>query len=221
MRFTKIFGAAGALVAAALVGGTLISSALATDEATDADSTPSTNVVYCDVFMETLASELGTTRDALVAAGQTAANATIDAAVEAGQLDEERAEQLRERVAGADNGCAWLRDGFGRGFAHGFLRGDVLEAAADALGLESAELMGELRDAGSLQAVAEAQGASYDEIKASVLAAIEADLDAAVAEGLPQERADAAVERITTWLDAGGELRRGGGDHDGAEGSEG
>ena len=46
----------------------------------------------------------------------------------------------------------------------------------------------------------------YETVKSSVLAAVQADLDAAVAEGLSQERADAALERITTWLDEGGEV---------------
>jgi hypothetical protein len=92
-----------------------------------------------------------------------------------------------------------------RGEVRGFLGGDVFEAAAEALGIESADLIGQLHDAGSLEALAEAQGVSYDDVKASVLAAVQADLDAAVAEGLDQERADAAIERLTEWLDEGGE----------------
>ena len=39
-----------------------------------------------------------------------------------------------------------------------------------------------------------------------MLAAVQADLDAAVAEGMSQERADEALERVTTWLDNGGEV---------------
>jgi hypothetical protein len=35
---------------------------------------------------------------------------------------------------------------------------------------------------------------------------VQADLDAAVAEGMAQERADAVIERLSTWLDEGGEL---------------
>ena len=89
--------------------------------------------------------------------------------------------------------------------ARGLLGGDVFEAAAEALGIESSELIGQLRDAGSLQALAEELGADYDEITASVLAAVEADLDAAVGEGLSQERADAAPS-AHTWLDEGGEI---------------
>lgn len=214
MRLTKALGAAGALVIAALVGGTLIGSTLATDETDSTDS--STGSAYCETFRDALASELGVTADELLAAGQAAANATIDAAVAASDLSEERAANLRERIADADGTeCMGLRHAFGRGFGtgfergamRGFLSGNVFEAAADALGIESADLIGELRDAGSLQALAEAQGVSYDEVKASVLAAVQADLDAAVVEGLDQERADEVIERLTAWLDEGAEVR--------------
>lgn len=214
LGFAKALGAAGALITTALVGGTLIGSTLAVDEG--AGDTTSSSGAYCDTFMDTLASELGTTRDGLVAAGQAAANAAIDAAVAAGDLTEERAAAMRERVADYDGqGCRWFGPGHrggpargAAGFVRGFVGANTLDTAAEALGLTEAELVADLREAGSLQAVAEAQGADYDEVSAAVLAALQADLDAAVAEGnLAQERADAVVERVGNWLDEGGELR--------------
>lgn len=216
MRFTKALGAAGALIVAALVGGTLIGSTLATDETGETDA-PTRASTYCDTFLDALAGELGVTREELTTAGRAAATAAVDAAVEAGDLSEERAERLRERIAaseGEECGLFGHARAFGRGFgaglerglARGFLGGDVLEAAADALDIPSEELIGELRDAGSLRALAEEQGVSYDELAATIVAAVTADLDAAVEEGLDRERADAAVERLTAWLDAGGEL---------------
>lgn len=204
MRLTKTLGMAGALILSALVGGTLIGSALAQDTVTDADTT-----AYCDTFMDTFATELGATRDEVVAAGKAAANAAVDAAVAAGDLTEERATEIRERIEAYDGtGCAFggaFKLGFGHGAARGVLGGDVFEAAAEALGLESADLIGRLDEAGSLEALATEQDVSYDEVKASVLAAVRADLDAAVAEGtIDQERADAVIERLTAWLDEGG-----------------
>jgi hypothetical protein len=213
MRLTKTLGMAAALVLSAVVGGTLIGSALATDDAAEDDAT-TTGADYCDTFLDELAGQLGTTRDGLTEAGRAAALATVDAALAAGDLSADRAATMRERIESADgDACAWFGHGWVRGFhaglergaARGFMGGDVFEAAADALGIESADLVGELRDAGSLQALAEAQGVSYDDVKASVLAAVQADLDAAVAEGLDQERADAMIGRLTEWLDAGGE----------------
>src|SRR5688500_16852549 len=174
MQIIKALGFAGALILAAIIGGTVIGSALATEET---DETRATSE-YCDVFMESMASELGVTREALVAAGQLAAGSALDAAVAAGDVSEERATEIRERIADADGeGCRWFGHGFGRGhgpgMARGFLRGDVFEAAADALGIESSDLIDELRDAESLEALAEEHGVTYDEVKASVLAAVE------------------------------------------------
>jgi len=209
MRLTKTLGMAGALILSALVGGTLIGAALAQDEETDGD-----NAVYCDTFMDAFAAELGSTPDEVVAAGKTAANAAVDAAVAAGDLTEERATEIRERIEAYDgSGCAFggaFKLGFGHGLGHGeargFLGGDVFEAAAEALGIESADLIGRLDDAGSLEALAGELGVAYDGVKASILAAVQADLDAAVAEGMDQARADEVMERLTTWLDEGGEL---------------
>jgi hypothetical protein len=213
MRLTKTLGMAGALILSALVGGTLIGSAFAQDEGTDGEDT-----AYCDTFMDAFAAELGSTRDDVVAAGKVAASAALDAAVAAGDLTEERATEIRERIEAYDgSGCAFggafsaaFRMGFGhglgRGEVRGFLGGDVFEAAAAALGIESADLIGRLDDAGSLEALAGQLAVAYEEVKASILAAVQADLDAAVAEGLDQARADEVIERLTTWLDAGGEL---------------
>jgi hypothetical protein len=218
MRLAKILGAAGALITAGLVGGTLIGTTLAVDDA-EADGRAGDVAAYCDIFLDTFASELGTTRDGVVAAGKAAANAAIDAAVAAGDLPEERATTMRERVDAFDGtGCELIgRGAFGGGGrgGHGpgghlgrFIGGETLGAAADALGLEPAELPAALRDAGSLEALATAQGVSYDDVRTSVLAAVQADLDAAVASGdIEQERADRILERATTWLDDGGELR--------------
>ena len=230
MQLTRSLGIAAALVVSALVGGTLIGSALATDEETG-NGTTSSGEAYCEVFMDTLAADLGVTRESLVAAGQSAANAAVDAAAEAGDVTEERAEALRERIAEYDgSGCGWFGTGFMRGFGHGFERGairgfvggSVLDEAADALGLEMAELLETARDLGSLEAVAEEQGVAYETVKSAVLSAAQAELDAAVEGGLSEERADAAMERLTAWLDDGGELPAGGrgwfrppGDHPG------
>ena len=222
MRLTKTLGFAGALIVAALAGGTLINSTSATDEEID-----TTDTAYCDVFRDAFASELGVTTDELTAAGKAAANAAIDAAVAAGDLDDDRAATLRERIAAYDgDGCGLMgRAGaFGRGFgigmergiARGFLGANVFEAAADAIGLPSDDLIAEVHDAGSLESLAEAQDVSYDDVKAAILAAVQADLDAGVDEGMSQDRADAVIERLSTWLDDGGEvgaLRPGRGHH--------
>ena len=229
MRLTKTLGMAGALLLSALVGGTLIGSALATDEAT-ADPETETGGAYCETFLDAFASELGTTPDAVTAAGKAAANAAIDAAVAAGDLSEERATALRERIAAFTGpACGLFRAGWTNGFrdgavhvwGRGFLGADVVEAVAETLGVDSSEVIGQLRDAGSLEALATELGASYDEVKASVLTAVQADLDAT---DLGDERKAAVIERLTEWLEDGGDVgglrpgRRHGDGHGGAFG---
>ena len=214
MRLTKTLGMAGALLLSALVGGTLIGSALATDETTPATESGADDAggAYCETFLEAFASELGTTPDEVTAAGKAAANAAIDAAVAAGDLSEEQASALRERIAEFEGpACGLFRAGWAHGFrdgavhfwGRGFLGADVVEAVADTLGIESSEVIGQLRDAGSLEALATELGATYEEVKASVLSAVEADLDAT---DLSDERQATVIERLTEWLDDGGDV---------------
>ena len=210
MRLTRTLGMAGALILAALVGGTLIGSALARDDEPDG------NVgALCDTFLDAFAAELGSTRDEVVAAGKAAASAALDAAVASGDLSERRAEGLRERIEAYDGtGCdvagLWRHgrgDGAGRGLGAGVGMRAIREAAATALGIDGEELNARLRDAGSLEALATEEGVDYSTVKSAILADVEADLDAAVADGrLSQERADRVLQRLTTWLDEGGEL---------------
>ena len=83
----------------------------------------------------------------------------------------------------------------------------MFEAAADALGIETSALIEQLGEATSLEGLAGEQGVAYDDVRASILAAVQADIDAAVAEGMDQARADEEViARLTTWLDEGGQL---------------
>ena len=193
------------------MGGTLIGSALATDEGTDTEPTDAGE--YCDIFMDALASELGVDRDELIAAGKAAAIAAVDAAVAAGDLTEERAadDPRADRVRPTARAARW----FGQGSASRVASAtawlvDSSAATCSRLrprrsGIESSELIERLGDAGHSRRWPRSR-ASLRRCQGSVLAAVQADLDAAVAEGLDQERADAVIERLTTWLDEGGEL---------------
>jgi hypothetical protein len=222
MRFAKPLATAGALIASAILGGTLIGGVLAAPR-TSSDQASGTPQVphllgapegeYCQVFLDTFASELGVSREDLHSAGKAAAMAAIDAAAADGALDAGRAAQLKERIEQLDEaGCGMFgafRHGFvhgsGHGFVRGFVHGDVLEAAASALGLESSDVIETMGQGTSLSELAEQQGTSYDDVKAAALSALDADLDAAVDRGLDQERADAIHDAVQSWLDNGGE----------------
>jgi hypothetical protein len=218
MRSMKILGGAAALITTALVGGTLIGSVFAapSEPTTDADEAVTLlggEGEYCEVFLATFAGELDTDEAALEAAWRNAANAAIDAAVEAGDLDADRAAAIKENLAEADlNMCRILagRPGMvwkqmGEGARHSFVR-DLTTAAAEALGMEPADVVAAFKDGTSLEELAGEQDVAYDDVKAAVLADAQTDLDAAVEEGrISQERADAVYERLESWLNEGGE----------------
>jgi hypothetical protein len=226
MRFAKLAAAAAVLITASVVGGTLIGSVLAAPRGTAsththaADENDGSKLAanagkYCDVFIDTLASKLGVDRDALLPAAKDAAKTAIDAAVAAGDLDSDRATALKDRIEQATGqGCHLLgarlhaagkMHVFAHGFGRGFIHADVLGAATDAMKIDRATLFSRMAGGDSLKDVAADQGVDYGTVTKAVLDALDADLKAAVDNGLSQDRADAVRERVATWLNAGGE----------------
>ena len=231
MRTLKAVGLAGALVAAALVGGTLISAVFAADPSPAATTTdPSADPAkpgklidseYADAFLDKLAAELGVERSALGPATLAATNAAIDAAVAAGDLDADDAANLKERLADLEDPAVLLvRPGFahgprdhhgpGRGVAFGLGLADAFDAAADALKLDKAALLEAARNGKSLKEIAADQGVDYATVSKAILAVVKTHLDDEVAdEDLTQARADDILERVSEWLEAGGQLPKG------------
>jgi len=211
MKNLKTLGIAGGMVAAALVGGTLIS--VVTASPSGSSTTTSTanladNARYCALWQETFADELGVSVDDLVPAAKAATIATIDAAVEAGDLAEDVAERMKTAITNADgDGCRLLGaafHGWGRHAARVELGADLLGAAAEALSMEKADLVSALRSGDSLEQIAEDQGASYDDVSQAVLEAAEANLDELVAAGnLEQARADEMLANLEEALQSG------------------
>jgi hypothetical protein len=207
MRSAKLLGAAGALIAAALVGGTLIGSVFAQSSPTPTVDTAK-DAAYCQTFLDTFASKLGVSADALLPAAKAAATAAVDAAVAAGDLTAEVGAEMKTRIEAADgNGCALLGARFGH-FAHKVGRhvftGDLLGAAAGALKLSPDALTSELRSGKSLKEVATAQSVDYATVSKAVLDAAKAELDKAVAAGnLTQDRADQMLSRLSDAVASG------------------
>lgn len=222
----RLAGAAGILLATAVLGGTLISVVAASAADERADAVPlghaAAGGAYCETFLDAFAAELGVERAAIGPAAAAAATAAIEAAVAAGDLDAERGEALAQRIAEHEgDGCGLLGarawHGGGRPLHHPGIARHGLEAAAESLGMERRELLDALRGS-DLRTVAAERGVAYEAVTAAVLASVRADLDAAVAdERISREQADAAIERITAWLDEGGDLPRLGG-HEGRHG---
>jgi hypothetical protein len=215
----RVAGFAGLLVVAAVVGGTIIGSvAAATSPRTVQPDQVTALVVaapaagatgeYCAAFRRAFAANLGVEESALAPAAKAAAIATIDAAVADGRMTKAVGDRLKARIEKADaDGCALLAGRLARAGAVVGAAKDGLTAAARALDMTPAELGAKLRGGASLKDVAAAEGVPYATVSAAVVAAVKADLDAAVAAGtIRQARADRILERLEANL-ADGRLR--------------
>ncbi len=136
-----------------------------------------------------VAAKLGVTESELQTAIDEARTETIDEAVAEGRLTEEQAERLRE------GGFPFHRR-LHRAGCH------ILDAAADVLEMEKDDLVAELREGNSLADVAAAQGIGVGGFKAQLLAEVQADIDAKVADGtITQEQADRLSEGLEERID--------------------
>lgn len=226
MRRLKTVGAAGALVGSALVGGTLISAALAAPSSSPGASTTlsvgdlgnlGVDNTYSDTYLDTLAKELGVDRADLGPAAVAAARAAIDAAEAAGDIDADRADALRSRLGELENpermllGHPFLLGGPGNGPGRGIRifglgDGSVVDAATSTLGIDRDALVRALRDGTSLEDLAAKQGVAYGTVKTAITDAASTELATAVDDGhLTQDQADAILQRLGTWLDNGGQ----------------
>jgi hypothetical protein len=213
MKTLKALGLASGMVAAALVGGTLISVVSASPGApatapTTVAADDSDTSAYCDLWRQTFADQLGVSVDDLTPAAKAAAIATIDEAVANGDLPEDIATRMKEQIQNATgDGCRLLGAGFhawGRHAARVDWAHDWVGAAADVLGLDQVDLMSDLRSGQTLQEIADAQGVSYADVSQAILDAAQADLSALVDAGkITQDRADQMLANLSDRLDAG------------------
>jgi len=216
MSMSRLLGFSGAIVLAAVIGGTLISAVIAAPASTR--PTTSTAVAaaptaaataaageYCETYRSGFAKALGVSEADVTAAARTAAGATIDEAVKDGKLTSAAADRLKARVAAADPDlCQRIAKRLGQAKAGLGVVKDAMAAAADALGMSTADLRKALRDGTSLKTIASNQGVDYATFTSKVLSAVQADLDAAVKAGtIPQAREDRILQRLTTRLENG------------------
>ena len=199
MRRTRIAAltAAGALVAA----GTGV--AVATTSSDDPKQREQAVLTDAAKRLDVEPSEL---RDALA----NAEDAQLDADVKAGRLTQEQADAIKQKRAGSGTvlgvGPGGPPDGLffrhrgGPGEVHG--PGELIDAAAKALGISREELFQRMRDGKSLSEIAKAEGKSIDDVKAAVKAAMKTQLDEAVKAGkLTQQQADDIASKSADHLE--------------------
>jgi hypothetical protein len=166
-------------------------------------------------FLDRVAEKLGIEREQLDQAIQDARSDELDAAVAAGDLTQEEADRLKERLDELPADGPFLGPGFGRRGEHGHFSfgfkfgagghgaGFDSEALAGFLGITEDELGEELAaDGATLATVAEAHGKSREELKAFIAGDLEARLSDRVAAGdLTQERADEILGEFNERID--------------------
>jgi uncharacterized protein YidB (DUF937 family) len=216
MSMARLLGFSGAIVLAAVIGGTLISAVIAAPASTlpttstavaaaPTATAPAAAGEYCATYRSEFAKALGVSEADVTAAAKAAAEATIDDAVKDGKLASAAADRLKARVAAADpDVCGRLAKRLGQAKAGLEVVKDAMAAAADGLGMSVPDLRKALRDGTSLKAIASKQGVDYGTLTSKILAAVKTDLDAAVTAGtIPQAREDRILQRLSTRLENG------------------
>jgi polyhydroxyalkanoate synthesis regulator phasin len=193
MKRTWWIAGAGALVAAAVIGA----GAVMAQSGGSSSGTPT--------FLDRVAQKLGIDTPKLQDAVKSAAHDEIDARVASGELTQQQADRLKQKID-QSNGDELVP--FGRGFERGMKEhmgaGVNAQALADFLGVSTDELRTELRaDNATLASVAQAHGKSRDDLKAFIKDSAKRKLDQAVADGkLTQDREDAILQGLDSHLDA-------------------
>ena len=166
-------------------------------------------------FLDRLAQKLGIDTPKLKDAVKSAHNDQIDEAVQNGDLTQQQADRLKNKLneqtdegnlggPGAHGfGFRGGPKGFGFGFAPGFGLGEARDQVAQFLGISTDQLTTELQaDGATLASVAQAHGKSRDDLKKFISDTAKAKTDEAVTNGdLTQKQADAINSKLNDAID--------------------
>ena len=164
-------------------------------------------------FISGLAENLGISQEELEEAIDQTQLDMVDDRVSAGDLTEEQADEIRERIESGE-GSPFFGKG-GRRHGGGFLGG---EAFAEFLGISTEELREAKADEQSLAQIADANEISRDDLIAFLVEQVEEKLAAKVEEGkIDQDSADEKLaqfeERVGDLVDSTESFRPGRGHH--------
>ena len=165
---------------------------------TERDVAPHKVRVFADLLPR-LAENLGISPEELTAAIQQTQLQLVDERVAAGDLTEEEAARIRERIESGEGPLF----GGGKRPGHGPGRGmQVVQQVAELLGMTPQEVI-EAKHAGqSLAQIAEANGVSAAELAAFLLSQIEEHIAEALAAGkIDQARADEVLQNAPERID--------------------
>jgi hypothetical protein len=215
--------------------GTLVAllSVIAVGTVAYADDSTDTGFDFRGRVRSAVADILGITVEEYDAAVDQAQTQVVDEAVAEGQITEDQAEMMKQRMEdGPMPGKRGMGFG-GRGFAPMGGPNDMISIAAEELALSVSDLRDAIQDGKSITDLAAEQGVDIEVIEDAVLAGVSEKVAEAVGEGrITQEQGEQmlaqAEERITAQLEGtgpgpmppGGRGGRGGmqGDFDGGRG---
>lgn len=221
---SKLWKIAGIATLVAILGAATIGAAAFAQEAEDGEIW---GFSYRERFKEAVAEILGISVEEYDAAIQQAGEKVLDDAVAEGYLTEDQAQQMRERAA---------ERGFGSGMMPGMPGGRMMPGrggrmhgpdnsffavAAEALDMETEDLLAEIQEGKTIADLAAEKGINTQDIVDAYVAQTAESLDQAVADGkITQTQADSMLERARehatdmldmTWEDCGpGGFRHGG-----------
>ena len=187
---------AGALVFALLVAG--VGGAVVLAQApTPTPPAQGRRASLGQLYLQALASRLGTTLDKLQPAMRDARTDAINNAVKQGLITQAQADRMLQRQQNAQPGTGAFQVGRAIGGLRGFFGSDVLEAVAKALNMSAADVTNALRGGKTLADLATSQNVDPSKVQNAIADAEKAALDRAVKDGLmTQARADALKAQI-------------------------
>lgn len=180
---------AGALVFALLAAGVGGAVVLAQGP------TPGTN--FGQLYLQALATRLGTTLSNLQQAMTGARTDAINNAVKQGSITQAQANKMLQRLQNPPSGGNPAQPGKGFGAMRGFFGADTLEAVAQVLNMKPADVTSALRGGKTLADLAKTQNVDPSKVQGAIADAEKAALDRAVTDGLmTQDRANTLKANI-------------------------
>lgn len=211
-------GAAGAvLLIAGFAGGMMVSGGIPAFAATNTANTATTASAkgnYCQLYINTLAGDLGVSASKLQSANADAVQKVLSQMQQDGKITAAQKAKIEQRLNNAaQHPCQALKDAAGGakgpaskiGGALGTARQQIATAVASALKLSSvAALQQDLANGQTIQQIASNQHVSIDTVNTAYITAVKSALASAQSSGLiTQQQSSALLNQIQQAVNAG------------------
>lgn len=218
MRKNVLLGVAGGIllivgVLAGMIFGDNIRALAAGNTNATAQATPGNRASYCQLYMQTLASDLGVTTDKLKSANQDAAQKVINQLASDGKITAAQKTELTQALQKyGSNPCAFINmHGAGKGLRQpgvqrtlGTARAAVESAVAGALKISTSTLESDLAAGQTIPQIATTQKVNLSDVNTAYLNAVKSQLSSAVSAGtITQAQSDAAYSKVQQAVQKG------------------